>query len=311
MQPFEQVLELDKVLARAAEFTSNESSRRMMLDTRPSCDLAEVRAEVGKTDDALRLAMQFGTPPFTGFKDICGMVTRAASGARLSLRDLLDVADLLRQVQSLHSWYAHCSGEATSLDYLFSLITPLDGLLTTLERSIVSEEELADAASPTLSEIRRKLVREYVDYPLVEVDLSVVREKADCGRSEALRMGVEHVGLVQRVEGLPAALGYRLAVADDDKAVDAPFLHAVERLFACVDPVQDRLRVDSLRLGGRVLHLGNCRKHCKRAAKRRHNPAKAVEIERSSVFHGANYTTNQPSCGQLAHSIAKNSHPSS
>ncbi|MBQ4464627.1 MAG: endonuclease MutS2 [Oscillospiraceae bacterium] len=160
MQPFEQVLELDKVLARAAEFTSNESSRRMMLDTKPSCDLAEVRAEVGKTDDALRLAMQFGTPPFTGFKDICGMVTRAASGARLSLRDLLDVADLLRQVQSLHSWYAHCSGEATSLDYLFSLITPLDGLLTTLERSIVSEEELADAASPTLSEIRRKLVRQ-------------------------------------------------------------------------------------------------------------------------------------------------------
>ena len=160
MQPYEITLELDKVLARAAEFTSNETIHKMMLDTRPSADLAEVRQEIAKTDDALQLAMQFGTPPFTGFRNICSMVTRAASGARLSLRDLMDVEDLLRQAQSLHAWYGHCSESATSLDYLFSLVIPLDGLLTTLERSIVSEEELADAASPTLSEIRRKLVRQ-------------------------------------------------------------------------------------------------------------------------------------------------------
>ncbi len=159
MKSFEQVLELDKVLAQAAAFTSNETSRGMMLACKPSNDLAQVRAEVQKTDDALQLALQFGTPPFSGFKNICNCVTRAASGARLSLRDLLDVADLLRQVQSIHHWYGHCSESATSLDYLFSLIVPDDGLLSTLERSIVSEEEIADAASPTLSEIRRKLQR--------------------------------------------------------------------------------------------------------------------------------------------------------
>ncbi|MBQ8011456.1 MAG: endonuclease MutS2, partial [Oscillospiraceae bacterium] len=109
MKSFEQVLELDKVLMQAAAFTSNETSRSMMLACKPSCDLAEVRAEVQKTDDALQLAMQFGTPPFYGFKNICNSVTRAASGARLSLRDLLDVADLLRQVQAIHHWYGHCS----------------------------------------------------------------------------------------------------------------------------------------------------------------------------------------------------------
>jgi DNA mismatch repair protein MutS2 len=159
MQSFEQVLELDKVLAQAAAYTSNETSRSLMLACKPSSDLTEVRREIEKTDDALRLAMQFGTPPFSGFKDICSMVTRAASGARLSLRDLMDVEDLLRQVQSLYSWYGHCSESATSLDYLFSLIVPQDDLLSTLERSIVSEEEIADSASSTLSEIRRKLQR--------------------------------------------------------------------------------------------------------------------------------------------------------
>ncbi|MBR4318761.1 MAG: hypothetical protein IKP69_01760, partial [Oscillospiraceae bacterium] len=70
MKPFEQVLELDKVFAQAAEFTSNETSREMMLHCQPSFDLSEVRQEVQKTDDALQLALQFGTPPFSEFKNI-------------------------------------------------------------------------------------------------------------------------------------------------------------------------------------------------------------------------------------------------
>ena len=159
MKPFEQVLELDKVLAQSAEFASNETTRQMLLHCKPSTDLSEVRQEVEKTDDALQLALQFGTPPFSEFRNICNMVTRAASGARLSLKDLLDVADLLRQVQALYSWYGHCSESATTLDYLFSLIVPNDDLLATLERSIISEEEIADSASPTLAEIRKKLLR--------------------------------------------------------------------------------------------------------------------------------------------------------
>lgn len=159
MLPFEKVLELDKVLGQAAGFASNETSRRMLLETRPISDLAEVQKEIDKTDDALRLAIQFGTPPFSEFRDICNLAARAAAGARLSLRDLMDVEDLLRQVQSLSGWYAHCSDTATSLDYLFSLIVPEDALLTTLERSIVSEDEISDAASPALAEIRRKLLR--------------------------------------------------------------------------------------------------------------------------------------------------------
>ena len=65
MKPFEQVLELDKVLIQAAEFASNETTRQLLLHCKPSTDLSEVRQEVEKTDDALQLALQFGTPPFS------------------------------------------------------------------------------------------------------------------------------------------------------------------------------------------------------------------------------------------------------
>ena len=46
MKSFEKVLELDKVLMQAAEFTSNETSRDMILHCKPSTDLTEVRREV-------------------------------------------------------------------------------------------------------------------------------------------------------------------------------------------------------------------------------------------------------------------------
>lgn len=159
MKQFEQVLELDKILHQAEQFASNDATRQMLLACQPMYDLSEIRKEIQKTDDALQLALQFGTPPFSDFHDICNMVTRASSGARLSLKDLLDVADLLRQVQNLYQWYGHCSETATSLDDLFCLIIPDDELLHLLERSIISEEEIADSASPALSEIRKKLLR--------------------------------------------------------------------------------------------------------------------------------------------------------
>ncbi len=159
MKPFQQVLELDKVLAHVARYASNEGTRDMLLSLEPQTNLADVQQEIEKTDDALTLSLQYGTPPFSGFQNICNRVTRCGAGAKLTLRDLLDVADMLRAVQGLSQWYAHCSAAQTSLDYLFSLLIPEDDLFMLLDRSILNEDEISDAASATLSEIRRKLLR--------------------------------------------------------------------------------------------------------------------------------------------------------
>ncbi|MBQ6251724.1 endonuclease MutS2, partial [Ruminococcus sp.] len=105
------------------------------------------------------LSVQFGTPPFSNFKDISTVAARAASGAVISLRDLMDIAAMLRQIKALADWYSHCENVETELSYLFSRLQPNDWLLEKLERSIISDNEIADAASPELAAIRRKINR--------------------------------------------------------------------------------------------------------------------------------------------------------
>jgi DNA mismatch repair protein MutS2 len=159
MDKYLKTLELDKILEMLAGLTSNEETRRMALDIRPDNDLERVRYECLKTSQALELSVQFGTPPFSNFKDVTGTAARAKSGAVISLRDLMDIAAMLRQIKGLSDWYSHCENIETELSYLFSRLQPNDWLLEKLERSIISDNEIADAASPELAAIRRKINR--------------------------------------------------------------------------------------------------------------------------------------------------------
>lgn len=159
MNKYLKTLELDKILDMLAELASNEATRKMALELRPDCDLERVRYECLKTSQALELSVQFGTPPFSNFKDITSTAARAKSGAVISLRDLMDIAAMLRQIKGLADWYKHCENIETELSYLFSRLQPNDWLLEKLERSIISENEIADAASSELAAIRRKINR--------------------------------------------------------------------------------------------------------------------------------------------------------
>lgn len=159
MNKYLKTLELDKILEMLAELASNDETRRMALAIRPDSDLVAVRYENLKTNQALALAVQFGTPPFTAFRDISVSARRAKTGAVISLRDLMDIAVMLRQISSLSRWYGSCENVETELDYLFSRLQPNDWLLEKLDRSIISETEISDAASPELAAIRRKINR--------------------------------------------------------------------------------------------------------------------------------------------------------
>lgn len=159
MNKYLRTLELDKILEMLADLTSNEETRKMALAVRPDNDLGRVRYECLKTSQAFSLSVQFGTPPFSNFRDITTIAARAKSGAVISLRDLMDIAAMLRQIKGLADWYGHCENIETELNYLFSRLAPNDWLLEKLERSIISDNEISDAASPELAAIRRKINR--------------------------------------------------------------------------------------------------------------------------------------------------------
>ena len=120
MNNYLKTLELDKILNMLSSFASNDETRRMAKELRPCSDLAVVQQENTKTNQALELSIQYGTPPFSSFKDVSVSAKRAKTGAVISLRDLMDVAVMLRQISSLAKWYSTCENVETELDYLFS-----------------------------------------------------------------------------------------------------------------------------------------------------------------------------------------------
>ena len=114
MNHYFQTLELHKVLERLAEETSNACTRQMALEIEPSSDPARVQQLLRMTEDALQLSIQYGTPPFYQMEDVCSALLRAKSGSRISLRDLLNVAKLLNQIQSLDDCYCQSDNRETS-----------------------------------------------------------------------------------------------------------------------------------------------------------------------------------------------------
>lgn len=159
MNKYFKILELDKVLDMLALEASNEQTKTMIRETVPCNDFDTVKSEVNKALNAFDLSIKFGSPPFINFKNINNHLTRAKAGSRLSLKDLLEVANSLKQINMISNWHKHCSEMETDLDYLFSRVIPNNYLLDRLETSILSEEELSDAASSELASIRRKIAQ--------------------------------------------------------------------------------------------------------------------------------------------------------
>lgn len=152
-------LELHKILEMLAKEAANERTKQLILSLTPETDPDRVRRLLTQTEDAFQLSVRFGSPAFDSFHDVCGAVRRTASGARVSLKELLEIARLLRQISSLSDWYAHCGNLSTSLSDLFDRLQPNHYLADLLERSIENEEQLADAASPELASIRKKIIQ--------------------------------------------------------------------------------------------------------------------------------------------------------
>ena len=161
MNKYYELLELHKVLNLLSNECANEKSKELALSIKPSDDLFTVKREVEKTSFALELSIKFGTPIFYNIKDISHSLKRAESGAVLSLKELIEIRQVLHQIRELSQWYKQIETE-TPLDYLFESLFPNKYLEDKLEKSIIDENELADDASPELASIRRKIAHSSV-----------------------------------------------------------------------------------------------------------------------------------------------------
>lgn len=149
-------LEFDKILEQLAALAQTEGAAEMALHLVPSSDIDKIRVKQQHTTDAKTLIGLKGLPSFGRIKDVRPSIERAEKDAVLSLRELLDCANVLRVSRSLLDYVQGEKTPETSLAEIFDRLTPNRHLEEKITRSIIADDFVADEASPELAEIRRK-----------------------------------------------------------------------------------------------------------------------------------------------------------
>ncbi len=150
-------LEYDKILLMLAECAPTEGSRELALALKPEIDPDRIIRMQRETTEAKALQTVKGMPSFGRVKDVCDAAERAAKGAVLSQRDLLDIANVLRTSRSLLEYLRTDRRDNLSVDSIFERLIPDKKLEDRIYTAIISEDTVADEASPELSNIRRKM----------------------------------------------------------------------------------------------------------------------------------------------------------
>ena len=150
-------LELDKILEMVAEEASSADGAQLARELEPVLTAAEAKWLLEETDAAFVAMAKFGAPSFYGMKNVTNPLRRAQAGGGLGLRELLDIGATLRTIRGLTQWWGKSESVRTALTGRFEVLAPNKYLEEKIFTCIVSEEEVADNASPALATIRRKI----------------------------------------------------------------------------------------------------------------------------------------------------------
>lgn len=152
-------LEYHKIIDLLTERAGSQPGKVKCAALLPSQDLEEIRAAQANTRDALARILKFGSTSFGNNADLGFAIKSLEIGSTLSIIELLKLAKMLHNV-SIVKAYGKKEREdqpEDSLDEMFEALTPLTQLCNEIQRCILSEEEIADDASPTLKSIRRSI----------------------------------------------------------------------------------------------------------------------------------------------------------
>ena len=147
-------LELDRVLEMLSNCAGSAEGKLACLRLVPSTDLDTVCHLLEETTDAGNLCTRKGNPSFSGVCDTGEILDRAYRGGILQPAELLRVGAVLRCARNMKEYVTE-DDDPTVLDTYFDALCANKYLEDRIFSSILSEEEIADTASPELADIRR------------------------------------------------------------------------------------------------------------------------------------------------------------
>lgn len=153
-------LEYNKIIDLLTEKADSEPGKNLCRELAPSTDLSQIRQMQRETKDALTRLFKSGSTSFGSNANLGFSIKSLEIGSTLSILELLKIASFLDNVNRIKA-YGRKDKEDTpddSLDGYFEQLTPLTQIANEINRCILSEDEIADDASPNLKKIRRSKI---------------------------------------------------------------------------------------------------------------------------------------------------------
>ena len=154
-------LEYNKIIELLAGKANSAPGKKLCRELLPSTDLEEIRRNQRHTADALGRLFRSGSTSFGNNKDLGFSIRSLEIGSTLSILELLNIASLLDNVSRIKTYGKRDRDDDSSdtLDEYFEQLAPLTQISNEIHRCILSEEEIADDASPKLKSIRRSMIQ--------------------------------------------------------------------------------------------------------------------------------------------------------
>ena len=152
------ILEYEKIINMLVDMASSEPAKRLCIKLQPSTDISEIQKNQAYTTAAVDRIRLKGNLTLSEVKDISDSLKRLEIGSSLSQPELMKVLSILNAASKAITYGLHSEEEDYDvLEEYFRSLDEIKDLKKELSRCIISEEIMADNASPELSHIRRKI----------------------------------------------------------------------------------------------------------------------------------------------------------
>lgn len=151
------ILEYNKIKDRLAGEASSSMAKAAIGCMEPSFDQYRIRELQAETTEAVSVIVHKGALPLGALYDISGFVNLAEKGGVLSMKQLLQILYNLQAARHASAFLKSDLPPIPRISGISELISVHRKIEEEIDRSILSEEEMADSASPELRRIRRSI----------------------------------------------------------------------------------------------------------------------------------------------------------
>ena len=153
-----ETLEYKKIIAQLKREMGSAASAKLADELTPLTSEKIIKEELRSTTEAVDLIVRKGPLPTGGLYDIREALLLAKKGGSLTMRQLLEVQNVLG-ISSEVVAFMHDDAlpELKYIGEMVDLIVEFTSLEKEISRCILTEDEMADNASPKLKDIRRSI----------------------------------------------------------------------------------------------------------------------------------------------------------